>query len=219
LDCHPLYYLRKLEELILWNTSIADLTFVTELRRLRRLDLTGTPVRDIAQLGGLMNLSTLDLTDTPVSDLSGMETLTNLTNLHLVGTRIREVSPLRHLRKLRRVCLPGARVSDLTPLMALDDLHRLEFVGAQTTPTGARALLERIVANAEASGAQSYDVAVALSSLGGALLSEGESAEAERLFERALGIMGPLFGTDPYDIAGDLPHDPPPDWQLRRAAR
>ena len=78
--------LTSLEELVLWDTTIQDLSPLAKLTSLKSLHLWETPFKDLPPLARLTNLERLEVWQTPATDLSPLANLGKLKELYIRDT-------------------------------------------------------------------------------------------------------------------------------------
>jgi WD40 repeat protein/tRNA A-37 threonylcarbamoyl transferase component Bud32 len=124
-DLGPLKGL-PLEELLLVNQPVADLSPLRGLSRLRQLFLGRTKVADLTPLQGLP-LRYLGFDYAAVSDLSPLRGMKELEQLHIAVAPLTDLKPLQGL-KLRDLTLHATSVEDLSPLKGMPlrglNIHR-----------------------------------------------------------------------------------------------
>ena len=109
-------------------SSIGLLTSLLELR------LRNSSVSDISALTNLTYLRSLDLGNTQVSDISALSDLKFLSSLYLSNTQVRDISVLSGLKNLRILDLGGIEIKNLN---ALSGLRYLEYLNLQNSKTTA----------------------------------------------------------------------------------
>jgi Leucine-rich repeat (LRR) protein len=112
----PVSQLYQLEELVIQDTQISDLSALTGLRNLKRLEIRGSQVSDLSPLANLTRLETLIVANSQVEDLKPLSNLTNLKRLFLYNNQIRDIRPLAGLDKLEMLNLSDNQISDVMPL-------------------------------------------------------------------------------------------------------
>ena len=118
------------KQLDIWNTSVSDVSALSELTQLRVLQLHNSPISDISGLAGLTQLGYLQILDTSVSDISPLGELTQLGGLKLGNSPISDVSPLTGFTQLVELGLWNTFVSDISSLVELTQLTWLNLNGS-----------------------------------------------------------------------------------------
>lgn len=145
-DISALNSARRLKELCLRNTQVADLSpivapelkylsvsnsGVQELKALRvstkleELCIRNTQVRDLSPISGLRSLWLLDAENCPIEDVTPLQELTKLGVLNLSGCRIKDLSALQRLKALNELRIGVDGTVDLSPLRSLKSLDSL----------------------------------------------------------------------------------------------
>jgi len=97
---------KNLKYLTLWDTSITNESLwpLTKLTKLEELGLDGTKINDLTAVGKLGSLLKLTLNDTEVKELSPLENLKSLASIHLSGCkRLKNIQPLGSLQDLLEI--------------------------------------------------------------------------------------------------------------------
>ena len=110
-----------LEQLILRDTRVENLTPLAGLTNLHSLDLRHTPVKDLTPLAGLTGLRSLDLGETESPNLAPLSELVGLLDLRLERAKNVDLSPLFKLTNLRNLSVRG--VNSLEIADAIDQLQ------------------------------------------------------------------------------------------------
>jgi hypothetical protein len=132
-DLTPLRGLNRLSLLEIVGSPVSDLTPLKGLPSLRELKLDYTAVTDLAPLNGLKSLTNLHLEDTKVSDLTPLKGLPGLGVLKLLNTEVTDLTALKELKSLTELHLERTKVSDLTPLKGLPGLGVLKLLNTEVT--------------------------------------------------------------------------------------
>ena len=125
-DIGPIFFLNGLQSLDLEHNNIHDVSPLFPLTALRFLNLRRNRIIEIDEVFFLQALTYLDLAWNQISDISPLFPLRELTELHLNGNRIQAIDALFGLVKLRELTLKYNQVSDLLPLCALRALETLD---------------------------------------------------------------------------------------------
>jgi hypothetical protein len=132
-DFSPIKALKNLETLILAQTSVKDLSYITDHQQLKVLDFSYTDVPSLMPISNLMNIEQLHFAGTLVNDLAPLAHLKNLKILTIGGKQLTDLTPIEELTNLEFISIHGTLVTDLTPLKNLKKLHRLELYWNQIT--------------------------------------------------------------------------------------
>jgi internalin A len=93
----------KIEELVISEHDITDLTPFMEFKNLEKLVLYRNPVSDLTPLKGLSRLKDLQLYNNQITDLTPLKGLTELNHLNIRFNQIFDLTPLYGLKKLNRL--------------------------------------------------------------------------------------------------------------------
>ena len=118
----------EIEILILKNTHIENIRFITKFTNLIKLDLSSTQVADLEPLGALTNLQELDIRNNKkVYDLSPLKSLFNLKNLYLGDTAVEDINSVKKLKNLKRLDVSNTPIKDIMPIKNLKKLEGLDI--------------------------------------------------------------------------------------------
>ncbi len=141
--------LTALTELVLYITSISDISSLKDLTAVTTLNLHNNAISDISVLEHLTTLTDLNLSNNAISDISALEDLTALTTLSLNDNTISDISALEDLTNLAALYLPENSISDIS---ALEDLTSLRTLHLKDNPISDYGPLLRLKAAIEAAG-------------------------------------------------------------------
>jgi hypothetical protein len=131
-DLTGLEYACNLQTLRLLRNNISSISVVAEMTDLEELVLNNNRIGDLTPVAGLTKLWHLDVHDNhAVTDVSPLAGLTNLERLVLRGNLITDITPLAGLSKLRDLYLEDNHISDISPLL---DLPPLELLNLEDNP-------------------------------------------------------------------------------------
>jgi uncharacterized repeat protein (TIGR02543 family) len=119
----------NLQQLILFNNDISDVSLLAGLSNLQSLNLGANDISNIAPLASLNHLATLILHYNMISDVSPLAGLTNLQSLDIYENNISDISPLAGLTNLQELGLGSNNFSDLSILAGLTNLAALNLYG------------------------------------------------------------------------------------------
>ncbi|MCA1031425.1 leucine-rich repeat domain-containing protein [Bacillus timonensis] len=100
-----LEYAINLEDLIIFNNQVSDLSPISGLTNLRYIDMEENQISDISTLSQLTNLTGLWMSNNPISDLTVLSHLNQLEVLSVNNTHIEDISVLLQLPLLQYVAL------------------------------------------------------------------------------------------------------------------
>jgi len=115
------------------DSSIDDISALSELVNLEFLGIFGTSVSDISALSGLVELEELRLSNNSISDISALRDLVKLETLFLADNFISDISVLSGLSNLRALILSNNSIDDVSALKVLPGLRRLYLEGNPLT--------------------------------------------------------------------------------------
>ena len=125
----------KVDEFMVPEKGLRDISAITHLRNLECLDLNNNPIQDFSPLAGLERLEELYLEKTGIQDLSVLAGLKNLKVLSLADNPFTDYSPLHSLLKLKELdiqfCDEDWKVleelhSALSPCVIIHDHYRFD---------------------------------------------------------------------------------------------
>lgn len=130
-DISPIASLKNLQILILSFNKIANIESLANLPEIDFLFLAGNPLSETSWtvLSGMTNLTTLGLEECRIRDINFLTNLKRIENLYLNGNQITDISPLREMFNLVNLSLPNNMIKDISPIIGLKKLDFLH-VGA-----------------------------------------------------------------------------------------
>ena len=118
---------KKLNELILDNNGIIDISPLKDLTQLKVLRLDENRVTNISSLQYLTKLTDLDLSENQIDDFTPLSYLTSLRNLNLTYAGIHDVRPLvdalKPITTLQELNLGANDIVDPAPLNELREMY------------------------------------------------------------------------------------------------
>ena len=114
----------SLQEAILSDNKIEDITPLKNYTSLKKLDLSQNKISDVSALVSLSNLETLYLSKNNLTQVQALGQLTNLTELTMLANPIEDSSFLQKLTKLENLEI-NTTIVDLQTLQALPNLKKL----------------------------------------------------------------------------------------------
>ena len=120
-------YAHNLEDLVIRDNPISDLTPISSLKRLESLHLAGIPIEDLTFLKDLTQLRQLNLFACKITDITPLQNLTKLVILILEANRITDIGPLSNLTALQTLRLGHNFIVDISPLANLTQLKKLDL--------------------------------------------------------------------------------------------
>ena len=125
------------EELIVNDQSIDDLSALKDCKKLRVLNLMSNRITDLSPLRDLTSLEELYLSNNAISDLSPLSGCTKLKKLFLSGNSIRNLAPLAACAELTELHLGSNEISDISALSNLTKLTVLDLENNQVSDLSA----------------------------------------------------------------------------------
>lgn len=117
----------RIVDISFWETSLDDISFISELTSLRHFIMRESAIQNIAPLANLTNLEVLILTTNKIDDIRALATLRRLEHLRLDKTQVHDLSPLSGLTNLEYLRLDRTKIRDVTPLAGLKELQHLNL--------------------------------------------------------------------------------------------
>lgn len=114
----------SLQEAILSDNRIKDITPLKNYTSLKKLDLSQNKISDVSALASLSNLEALYLSKNDLTQAQALGQLTNLTELTMLSNPIVDSSFLQKLTKLENLEI-DTTIADLQTLQALPNLKKL----------------------------------------------------------------------------------------------
>jgi len=219
--------LTSLNSLCLLNTSITDISFLTNMTGLSEIAVFGQ-IKDLTPLSDLTTLKALGLDGNPITNLTPLINLKDLKQLLLRYTQIKDIIPLAGLVNLTYLDLSYTQIESLRPIRSLlekyPDLHfkykselGIHLVGCplndpplEIAQQGAKAILRYWDLQDRAGKIINNEARILLVGEGGA----GKTSLHKKLYNPEVLIsceegkgkedatVGINVGTKPYEIAG-----------------
>ena len=89
-----LKHCKSLQNLIITNQAIEDMSRIMELANLKKLELSLNNISKIKGLVNMSNLEELSLENNKITKIEGLESLKNLKSLNLINNQIIDITPL-----------------------------------------------------------------------------------------------------------------------------
>ncbi|MCV6636400.1 COR domain-containing protein [Candidatus Albibeggiatoa sp. nov. NOAA] len=122
-----LFELDWLEELVLSNNELSNVSSLATLTNLIYLSLNFNQLSDVSPLAALTSLTSLNLYNNQLSDVSPLAALAGLNSLSVGSNQLSDVSPLAALTDLTYLDLGYNQLSDVSPLAVLTGLTSLNL--------------------------------------------------------------------------------------------
>ena len=118
-NLEPLTVFLQLQELILRNTAVSDISPITSLPNLISLELSSNPISSLEKINGLNQLEHLNIENTSVDDPEPIFTLTKLKSLFIGGTQIKNLKGIENLQDLEILSINNTKIKNLKPVNSL----------------------------------------------------------------------------------------------------
>ena len=128
----PLRFFPNIEQLILQNNEVDDLTALAVCQKLRRLSLVQNPVTKLDPLTACPSIEELELCGAPVSDLEPLARLPRLRSLSLSENHAAPLRRVRLLPSLEKLSFNRAYADTCEGFPAMPKLKVLDRVGLST---------------------------------------------------------------------------------------
>lgn len=115
-DLTPLSEYIQLQKLHFSGTAITNINLPENIQTLKSLHATNSPIKDIKSLTVLTELEDLDISNTPIEDLYELWKLKKLTILNCAGTQIKRLDALEKMENLTYLDCSNTNVSKLNAL-------------------------------------------------------------------------------------------------------
>lgn len=120
--------LGRLVNIIVTQSKLKDISFVTGAKNLKSINLAFGEVSDLSPLSECKELLYLSGSNNPLQDLSPISGLTKLRSISLYSSQIKDLTPLAGLVNLETLELYNNQVEDISPLKGLKNLKELELI-------------------------------------------------------------------------------------------
>lgn len=116
----------SLQEINVSNTSIYDLSVVSNLKSLKKVCAYFTPLLNIDFVHSLTNVEWLCASATNIKDISPVRALRNLKYIDISHTNVSDISPLGGCESLSEVILRDTNISSVEGLSKLNKIKILD---------------------------------------------------------------------------------------------
>ena len=130
-DASPLFSLKQLERLNLYNTKIRDLNFLSSLIHLENVSISGTLVTDLLPIINLASLKELDIRETRITDLQPLVYNKHLSKMTIDGKQVAGLINLTKLQHLKNISIIEHQEFDLSPVSLITHLEELYILGPE----------------------------------------------------------------------------------------
>lgn len=115
-DLSPVKKLTKLEKITFHNNSVSDISFVKKLKKLTVFGAINNPISDISALSGLTELKEVWMGDNPLTDISPLKNCDKLTHVSFNNCSLKNINALSGKKDLDTVCLENCGLKSIDPL-------------------------------------------------------------------------------------------------------
>ena len=105
--------LPNLENLVLSNCSLSNITNLSKASKLVNLDLSGNAIADVSALSFMEKLTTLDLKKNALTNLSALSGLNSLTTLDVSYNSLTSIAPLATCKALSGLIVNNNQLSEI----------------------------------------------------------------------------------------------------------
>jgi internalin A len=116
-----------IQELVLENNEITDLSALKELKLLQSINLAGNKIESLDPLKELERVQYLELSRNQISDVSPLANMKNMRSLYLSGNKLEKIDTLKELRKVWSLYLAGNPLQDFSPIEQMTSLSSLDL--------------------------------------------------------------------------------------------
>lgn len=114
--------LKNLEELLIRDCYLEDISFLGSMNQLTHLWLSDMPIQDTEPIGELTNLVELSLKNCGIDNISFLKNVKNLQSLNLSDNKVEDISLLAQFTQLARIELDRNEITDVSPLISMENL-------------------------------------------------------------------------------------------------
>ncbi len=126
-------YLTNIEELILFENQIEDITCLENLENLTSINLDYNQIYDLSPLANLYNLRYFTINYNPIIDISPLENLTDLQSLSVDHCQVEDIYPIQNLTNIYNLSLNSNNISDISVLVNFINISYLYINDNQIT--------------------------------------------------------------------------------------
>lgn len=139
-----LEFATNLNQIIIINSNIRDITPLAELPNLQKLHLDGNSIRDFSSLSRAYMLGELHASDNLVDDASFLTELKGLRSLDLSNNNISDISALKQLSSLEILSLASNNISDISVFQSMNYLSSLDLSDNKITDISSLSSLRKL---------------------------------------------------------------------------
>lgn len=126
-DIAGLKYMTNLNEIILSDNYLTDLSALSNLTQLEKLTYHNNDVKSLAYAKKLKKLKVLGAENNGISDLSPLSGMTELTEIWLMNNNISDMSPLKKCKNVNSLSLSGNPIKDCSAASGMKKIRNLHL--------------------------------------------------------------------------------------------
>ena len=126
-DIADLKYMTNLNEIILSNNMLTDLSALSGLTQLEKLTFHRNSVSDLSFAQNMKSLKCIGAEYNGIKSISALSQLTDLEELWLKGNKIKDISPLKSCVKMKQLSLSENPIDDISALSGMVNLTEVQL--------------------------------------------------------------------------------------------
>ena len=126
-DIEDLKYMTNLNEIILSNNMLTDLSALSGLTQLEKLTFHRNSVSDLSFAQNMKSLKNIGAEYNGIKSISALSQLTDLEELWLKGNKIKDISPLKSCVKMKQLSLSENPIDDISALSGMVNLTEVQL--------------------------------------------------------------------------------------------
>lgn len=126
-DASPVNHLKNLEELIVIDSNIDNLEFISSLTNLKYAQILRSNLTSLKGVEDVQSLESLRVTSSDIKSLEPLKALTEIKSIDMQYNAITSLKPLKKLENLERINVSHNEISSLGPLKNMKKLKYLNM--------------------------------------------------------------------------------------------
>src|SRR5699024_1412844 len=127
-DASPINHLKNLEELIVIDSNIDNLEFISSLTNLKYAQILRSNLTSLKGVEDVQSLESLRVTSSDIKSLEPLKALTEIKRIDMQYNAITSLKPLKGLENLERINVSHNEISSLGPLK---NMKKLEYLNVE----------------------------------------------------------------------------------------
>ncbi len=126
-DITPLGEMERFEYLESYNNSAIDISSLKDTN-IKELYISKVDIKNFKSISQIKSLQSLKIEKALITDISPLKYLESLQNLRLIKIKVNDISPLKEIKNLKSLVIEDTPVTDISPLKYLESLQNLRLI-------------------------------------------------------------------------------------------